>query len=56
MGHERHFLVKNIFQVKRMDSEKEKLCEFISIPQIVELGKWGKRETFCLDVFKAEYF
>lgn len=39
-----------------MDSEKVKFCEFISIPQIVELGNREKGETFCLDAFNAECF
>lgn len=37
------FLGQNIFQAKRMDSEKVKFGEFISIPQIVERGKREKK-------------
>lgn len=55
-GAQKAFLSQNIFQAKRMDSEKVKFCEFISIPQIVELGNREKGETFCLDAFNAECF
>lgn len=46
VGQERHFSVKTFSRQKGLDSEKMKFCEFISIPQIVELGKRGKRKCF----------
>lgn len=46
MGQEGHFSVKTFSRQKWLDSEKMKFCEFISIPQIVELGKREKRKCF----------
>lgn len=47
VGQERYFSVKTFSRQKGLDSEKMKFCEFISIPQIVELGRrGGKRKCF----------
>lgn len=49
VGQERHFSVKTFSrqQQKKKGQILMKFCEFISIPQIVELGKRGGGERKC---------
>lgn len=56
VGQERHFSVKMFSRQKGLDSEKMKFSEFISIPQIVELGKKGGKGNVLLRHFQSRMF